>query len=210
MTEEQIRPKEEKQANTHERVYAEQCPARRTTHADGMSQVLRLAGSSWDEVAARVLKRCARHLMRRPDIEPRDACQGVLVIILCRGFLTRFDPRKGTFWQYVDGIVQLECWRLMRLARRKTVRLDCVDEPAARRRAFDPVAAAMDREFREALADAAAYLTPAERSVFTDVVDRAEGGRRLEGRQGRASIHYARESRCRLRLRSLLIDFAGD
>lgn len=175
---------------------------------DGLERIVRLAGATWAEIEYRILERCGRLLASRSDIDPRDACQEVLVIILCRGFLMRFDPRKGTFWHYVEGIIRYECLHLLRQSKRSAVRLDSVEEPVARPRAFDPVAAAMDREFREALSAAGEDLTPAERSVFGDVVERAEIGR-CNCRPGN-SMRHARESRCRLRLRSLLIDYADE
>lgn len=172
----------------------------------GVEVLEQLAGTTWAEIEARVLKRCRRLLAGSPDIDPRDASQDVLSNILCRRFLRQFDPQKGNFWQFVEGISRYVCLQLLRKGRRTAVHLDSVEEPAARHRAFDPVASAMDREFREALAEAAEHLTPAELSVFADVVERAEGSR-FDRRETRTSVRHTRECRCRLRLRSLLVDF---
>ncbi|MBX3396703.1 MAG: sigma-70 family RNA polymerase sigma factor [Phycisphaerae bacterium] len=181
----------------------------RKNQSNGVEMLEKLAGATWDEIEARVIKRCGRLLASRPYIDPRDACQDVLITILCRGFLMRYDPSRGSFWHYVDGIIFFHCLHLVRQSKRLSIGLGSVEEPAARQRSFDPVALVRDREFREALTVAVECLTPAERSVFADVVDRAQGSR-PEVRQTRASVHYARESRCRQRLRTLLIDFAGE
>lgn len=167
--------------------------------------VCRMTGASWPEIATRVRESCARFLRHRPDIDPEDAGQNVLVIILRRDFGRKFDPRRGSFWQFVEGVIRNECLRLFRMAAHEREALADVECESLESHVPDPCVQAQHTEFRERFSTAVDSLTEVEQSALSRVTELAEGSRRESSVLN--STPYVQELRCRLRLRRILTGF---
>lgn len=64
---------------------------------------------SWEAFAAWVDACCHSRLASRPDLDPRDASQDVLVIVLRRDFAKSFDPRLESFENHIQGLIEKVC-----------------------------------------------------------------------------------------------------
>lgn len=172
-----------------------------TSSPPSVNPVARWTTDSWEAFTDRVLLFCRRLLRSSPHLDPHDCCQDVMAVVLRRDFDRRFDPALAEFYPYVNGIARHICLRAIRNDYR---RAEVLERFASTRRYphRDPSHEAELNELGESLMSALNAMSTTERLAFPRVRDHAEGVRHIAADRG--SKHYARESRCRRRLRGLL------
>ena len=128
------------------------------------------------------------------------------MILLKRRTQSSFDPVKGEFWGFVNGVISHVRSRTYRDQPREVSNADLpflMDAPSADW--ADPVRAAIHSEFREAVLAVAKQLTPIQREALSRIIDRANGGRPTLHPE--VSTEYVQEYRVRLLLKKLLAKF---
>lgn len=165
-------------------------------HSDGTASPPRWTSKSWEVIRDDILRQCRHELRFRPDLDPADACQDVLVVMLGRNFAKGFEPRHGPFEAYLAGVVHRVCLRAMR-ARRMP---DGEDAIAGVPVWDSPARGAEHAELTNAIRRVQDGLSAEARAA----IDRAgHPGRPIPGRR-RTSAEYGRDFRLRRGLQEQL------